>query len=250
MKILKPIAGLVACSLISLSACRETPSDPETPPTSPETAKGVSMTNGQGKEYTLTLRPLSDSRDYLYCELIFDYGEKGLDIYSTSMQGEPSLEWWDNIDLEALAKGFGAKTVRRNGPQRWSMDEVSMMLSEPIEVAGVKMAFGGHLPPGTAEIPAYQVFNPAKYQYLVWKAGRPVYQLVDPEGHVYVLQGYKVQTGDLAHLGEKLKTLPDDWEFRISELEEDLVMDLTPAEPIPSVPDELDQYWIRIPKSK
>ncbi len=210
----------------------------------------VSMKTGQGKTMTLTLQTLPDSRGYRYCELVFNYGELGSDIYSTSPLAEAQLEWWENLDTAALAKEFGAESVYKNGPQWWSMDEVGVMASEPVPVAGVDMVFGAHLPPGTLKISKYTVFNPAKTQNLLWKAGKPVYQLVDAEGHVYVLQGHKIPTEELATLGEKFQQLPEGWEYRVKDLEQDLVMNLTPREPIPSVQDEFDQIYIRIPPAE
>ena len=136
----------------------------------------------------------------------------------------------------------------KNGPQWWSMDEVGVMASQPVAVAGVNMVFGAHLPPGTLKIPKYKVFSPAKFQNLSWKSGQPVYQLVDPDGHVYVLQGHKVPTESLATLGEQFKQLPEGWLYRVVDLTDDLIMHLTPHAPIPSVQDEFDQIYIRIPK--
>ena len=92
----------------------------------------VSMTTGQGKTLTLSLLPLTDSRDYIYCELLFIYGELGADIYSTSPLAECLLDWWDKLDLDALAQEFGAESVGKNGSQWWSMDEVRVMGSEPV----------------------------------------------------------------------------------------------------------------------
>lgn len=197
---------------------------------------------------TLTMQTLPESRGYLYCELVFNYGDAGSDIYSTSPLAQASLDWWDSLDLAALAREFGAKSVYKNGPQWWSMDEVGVMASEPVAVAGARMVFGAHLPPGTIGIPKYKVFNPAKTQNLIWKAGKPVYQLVDPDGHAYVLQGHKVPTDALATLGERFKQLPEGWQYRVTVLADDLVMNLTPSAPIPSVQDEFDQIYIRIPE--
>lgn len=208
----------------------------------------VAMTTGQGKTMTLTMQTLPGSRGYQYCELVFNYGDKGSDIYSTSPLAKADLEWWENLDTQALAREFGAETVYKNGPQWWSMDEVGVMASQPVPVAGVKMVFGAHLPPGTLKIAKYAVFSPAKFQDLVWKAGKPVYQLVDPDGHVYVLQGHKVPVDQLATLGERFKKLPDGWKYRVQVIEKDLAMNLTPKEPIPSVQDEFDQIYIRIPE--
>jgi len=212
-----------------------------------DAAAQTTMTTGSGKTMTLTMETLRDSRGYRYCELVFVYPQ-GSDIYSTSHHGECSLEWWNGLDLEALAEEFGAKKAIKNGPQWWSMDEVGLMMSQPVPVAGTGMGFGAHLPPGTMDMPHYHVFNPAKFQNLLWKAGNPTYQLVDADGHVYVLQGHKIPTEELATLGDRFQELPEDWEYRVEAPEEDLVMKLTPNEPIPSVQDEFDQIYIRIPE--
>ncbi len=208
----------------------------------------VTMTSGQGQSMPLTMQSLPDSRGYMYCELVFNYGDKGNDIYSTSPLAQAKLDWWNSLDVEALAQKFGAQSVYKNGPQWWSMDEVGVMASKPVPVAGTDMVFGAHLPAGTLTVPKYTVFNPAKFQNLLWKAGKPVYELVDPDGHVYVLQGHKVPTDSLATLGERFKQLPEGWQYRVQVLTRDLVMKLTPAAPIPSVQDEFDQIYIRIPQ--
>lgn len=208
----------------------------------------ITMRNSLGEEATLTLKTLPDSRGYQYCEMVFVYGDAGSDIYTTSHLAPCDVDWWDSLDLNAVAEERGAEKAIKNGPQWWSMDEVAQMEAEPVKVAGVDMAFGAHLPPGTMSTPHYQVFNPAKYQNLTWEAGKPSYQLVDPEGHVYVIQGHKIPVDELATLRDRMEGLPEGWEYRVVELEEDLVMNLTPAEAIPSVQDEFDQIYIRIPE--
>lgn len=208
----------------------------------------VVATTSQGKQLTLTLQNLENSRGYQYCELVFNYGEKGSDIYSTSPLAPADLNWWNNLDLEQLAKEFGAKSVYKNGPQWWSMDEVGVLGSAPINVGGTEMIFGAHLPPGTLEAPKYKVFNPAKTQNLLWNKGKPVYQLVDPQGHTYILQGHKIPEKQLASLGDKFQKLPQGWQYQVVKLDQDLVMNLTPDAPIPSVQDEFNQIYIRIPE--
>ncbi len=236
------IASL-SSSLIGWGACSRTLGDDKAAQPSQ-----VTMTTGQGKTMTLTMQKLRNSRGYRYCELVLIYGDKGSDIYSTSPLAQAQVDWWDKLDIDAVAKEFGAKGLYKNGPQRWSMDEVGVMASEPVKVAGVNMVFGAHLPPNTLTIPKYTVFNPAKTQYLRWKAGRPVYELVAPDGHVYVLQGYKVPEEWLATLGKRLQKLPEGWNYRVRVLSDDLVMNLTTKAPIPSIQDEFDQIYIRIPE--
>lgn len=243
-----------ACTTEAPGAGNETtpaatsPAASPTPTAATTTTQTGMMQNGLGENVSLTLQTLDDSRDYRYCELVFNYGDNGSDIYSTSPLAECSVDWWDNLDLEAVAEEFGADNVTKNGPQNWTMDQVGVLASEPVDVAGVDMVFGAHLPPGTLGTPAYEVFSPAKTQNLVWDAGKPVYELVDPNGTVYVMQGYKVPQDELATLADNMTELPDGWEYRVENLTDDLVMNLTPDEPIPSTTDEFDQIYIRIPE--
>ena len=70
---------------------------------------------------------------------------------------------------------------------------------------------------------------------------------MDADGNAYVLQGYKVEPDQLASLGEQFENLPEGWAYQVVTPDEDLVFDLTPAEPIPSIQDEFDQIYIRVP---
>lgn len=145
---------------------------------------------------------------------------------------------------------FGAESVTKNGPQYWSMDTVKVKGSEEsFDMAGVNMIFGTNLPPGTMGSPMYTVFYPTKTQYLVWKAGMPTYRLTDADGYQYVVQGYKVNEANLDTLGDQFQSLPEGWSYSVATADEDLVFDLTPDKPIPSVQDEFDQIYIRISSS-
>ena len=206
-----------------------------------------SMTSAMGPTFTLTPDSLSPARDFIYCELVFNYGDAGSDIYSTSPVAPCDSDWWDSLDLDSLAAELNAESVVKNGPEWWSMDTVQEMTSEPTTVGGIQMVYGAVLPPGTMGTPQYEVFNTAKYQYLVYEAGKPTYQLVDADGNVYVLQGYKVDQDQLATLGDQFQNLPEGWQYIVVTPSSDLVLNLTPAAPIPSVQDEFDQIYIQIP---
>jgi hypothetical protein len=61
------------------------------------------------------------------------------------------------------------------------------------------------------------------------------------------MQGNKVPSDSLATLGSQFKELPAGRSYNVVDSTEDLVMNLTPDEAIPSVQDEFDQIYIRIP---
>ena len=65
-----------------------------------------------------------------------------------------------------------------------------------------------------------------------------------------MIQGHKIPLERMATLGEEFKKLPEGWIYRVDVRGEDLVMNLTPHEPIPSVQDEFDQIYIRIPENE
>jgi hypothetical protein len=207
------------------------------------------MTNSLGETVTLTLKSLPNSRGFQYCELVFNYGDAGSDIYSTSPLAPCDLDWWNGLDLNAVAAELSAQSVTKNGPEWWSMDTVAVMAGEPTTIAGKPMNFGAHLPPGTMSTPIYQVFNTAKTQNLTWNAGQPTYRLVDTDNNVYILQGYKVATDQLATLGSQFKELPEGWKYQVVNPPGTMQMNVTPSEPIPSVKDEFDQIYMMIQAS-
>ena len=98
----------------------------------------------------------------------------------------------------------------------------------------------------------YQIYSPKKSHHLVYKSGKPVYELVDADGNVYVLQARSedVPMEWLPTLGERMKMLPEGWSYRTRILEEDLILDLKRDETFYNVGDEFHQYYQRDPKNK
>ena len=77
---------------------------------------------------------------------------------------------------------------------------------------------------------------PKKTQRMVYAKGKSVFELIDPDGHIYVLQAHDAQfpIESLAKLGEQMKQLPKGWQYRTRALTEDLVLDLGPDKTTPS----------------
>jgi hypothetical protein len=76
---------------------------------------------------------------------------------------------------------------------------------------------------------------PKKTQKMVYAKGKSVFELIDPDGHIYVLQAHDAQfpIESLAKLGEQMKLLPKSWQYRTRALTEDLVLDLGPDKTTP-----------------
>ncbi len=98
----------------------------------------------------------------------------------------------------------------------------------------------------------YKVFHPKKTQKMIYEKGNAVFELVDPDGHAYVLQahGGEFTMESLSNMGERMKNLPDGWKYRTRTLTEELVLDLHPDQTIYGLGDEFHQYYTRIPESK
>ena len=179
----------------------------------------------------------------------------GIEVYNTTGLNNCPAELWDKMDLESVRKQFRALKVQKNGPHYWMMDSQTVSFGEKASFGGLEARWAATLDPVLVAKEAqgtepYKIFNPKKTQRMVYSKDKPVYELVDPDGHIYVLQAHEERfpMESLPTLGGQLK-LPNGWQFRTRTLTEDLVMDLKADQTIYAVGDEFHQYWTRIPGS-
>ena len=137
------------------------------------------------------------------------------------------------------------------------MDTNGVSLGETVSFGGIEARWGARLDPallqGTAHgSEPYTVFNPIKVQKQVYAKGKPVFELVDPNGNIYVMQAHdeRFPMESLPKLGERMTKLPEGWRYRARTLTEDMVLDLGPDKTIYAVGDEFHQYYTRIPATK
>lgn len=203
---------------------------------------------------TQKLEPLtvSNTRDMRFGEILV-VTDSGLEIYNTTGSSDCAPELWDAIDTRKLASELGAKAVQLNGPKFWMMDSQTVSFGEKRSFGGVDARWAGAMDAAVVAkqaqgTPPYQVFYPKKTQKMIYAKGKPVFELVDPDGHAYVLQahGAEFPLETLPDLGDRLTQLPPGWRYRARTLTEDLVLDLTPNETIYGIGDEFDQYYTRI----
>ena len=180
----------------------------------------------------------------------------GIEVYNTTGSSDCALEVWDALEPDKLAAELGAQTVLLNGPKYWMMDSQTVSLGDKASFGGLDARWAATLDPALARgaiqgADPYTVFTPKKTQKMVYDRGKPVFELVDPEGHAYVLQahGREFTLESLPQLGSRMKQLPEGWEYRSRTPDDDVVLDLGPDDTIHAVGDEFRQYYTRIPRA-
>ncbi len=167
-----------------------------------------------------------------YCEIILSKTKLDLSIYSTIGLNDCPENTWKNIATAAVRRETGAFFAYLNGPRYWVIDgfEKSKSISpEPRLFGDITMREAGVLHLTLMDIikgaAAYREHSVERTTTWVYKAGRRVYELINPQGDVYVMQSYSTQKSplseaSLAALGEQLKLL-DGWHFRTRVLAKD-----------------------------
>ena len=183
-------------------------------------------------------RLIDGQRGQRYGEVLAAYlTDQGIQahVYGTQMLNDCPQELWEQLDADAIAKEMQALMVKLNGPRYWMLDGLGSK-AQPIEP--VMREFGGIM---MRRIAVLDLGNePAQTPYTVryvdrrvvffFDGGSRVFELVDPEASVYVMQARCVGVDPemseeaLVTLGDRL-ALPEGWTYRTRILEEELVVD-------------------------
>jgi hypothetical protein len=183
-------------------------------------------------------RLVTATRGQRYGEVLLINLDDGIhvEVYNSYMLNECPAEQWEKLDATAIATEFNAAFAVLNGPRYWMMDGIGKVNNvDPIirEFGGISMRLA-------ATIPMERVDDRAPYREVtvnrgaIWffDAGKPVYELVAPNGNVYVMQACctgvdpTISLETLAGLGSRL-ALPEGWEYRERVLDEELRVDTT-----------------------
>lgn len=154
-------------------------------------------------------------------------------VYNTFPLNDCPADLWDALDAEAIARDNGAAAALLNGPRYWLMSSIAK--SATSEQTG--KAFGGLDMIEQATV-ALSSTNPAPYlenrvdrrAVFTFDAGRPVFELVDPDGRRWVMQTYSqivdktLSLDDLPGLGARLR-MPAGWRYETRTLSEPLTVD-------------------------
>jgi hypothetical protein len=211
------------------------------------------MTETQtGMQHDVERITLTGMRDYRYGEIVLATAN-GIDVYNTTGLNDCGQEAWDALDVEAIKEQHSAVAATLNGPHWWVMDTLVIEVGETLPFNGLEARWVTALPPelakGIHDFAPYTVFSPKRSGEQIFSRGKPVYELVSPEGDAYIMQGYGQHVDNtltidaLSTLGDRLK-LPGGWSYRTRMLEEDQTLDYDRAT-IHAVADELRNIYNR-----
>ncbi|HEX2850675.1 MAG TPA: hypothetical protein VHN98_08990 [Acidimicrobiales bacterium] len=198
------------------------------------------MAGAVAESNDLPARLISDMRGVRYGEVLAVHLRDGgleAEVYGTQMLNDCPQELWERLDPTAIAAELGAAMVKLNGPRYWTLDGFGQKVAV---VEPVMREFGGILMRRIATVALGPLPQLAPYTerhvnrgaVFFFDAGKPVYELVSPDGRAYVMQAYCVGVDPTlteaacAELGTRL-ALPAGWTFRTRVLDEQLVVDTT-----------------------
>lgn len=167
-------------------------------------------------------------RGQRFCEVIISKGNV-FEIYNTMRLNDCPEEAWSKLSESSLKQETGSSYVVLNGPRRFIIDAVKnteFVDSTPKMFIGLPMRKIGLIYLSMREtIYRSQPFHEhhvVRKTTWVYSSGKKVYELIDPEGHVYVMQSFAVSSEfhaekDLVNLEGHLK-LPRGWQFKTGTL--------------------------------
>lgn len=185
-------------------------------------------------------RLIGDMRGVRYGEVLAMFlRDTGLEaeVYGTQMLNDCPQHLWQTLDADVITKEMGAMFVKLNGPRYWVLDGFGTKVDvvEPVfrEFNGLNMrriailSLGKDFSPG-----AYVERKVNRGAVFFWDAGKKVFELINPQGVVYVMQALCISVDpnmseqSLDTLGERL-SMPEGWSYRVRVLSEELIVDTT-----------------------
>jgi hypothetical protein len=187
-----------------------------------------------------TPRLIDDVRGVRYGEIIAVFARDGrfeAEVFGTQFLHDCPQEWWDALDAAAIAADLGAVAVKLNGPRHWVIDGMGMKVNtmEPVirDFGGMDMRRLATIDLGDSPMTSpYTDVHVQRGAVWFFDAGQPVYELVSPDGTVYLMQAYCLAVDpttseeSLRSLGDRLAP-PVGWTYRVRTLDEELVVDTT-----------------------
>ena len=154
-------------------------------------------------------------------------------VYNTFPLNDCPADLWDALDADAIAKENGAAAALLNGPRYWLMSEIGKQAGAPQPTrtfGGIEMIEQATVALSSNNPQPYSVNNVDRKAVFTFGAGRPVFELVDPQGQRWVMQTWSqvvdknLTLEDLPGLAARLH-LPAGWRYETRTLTAPLVVD-------------------------
>lgn len=169
--------------------------------------------------------------------LLVRVGESGPEatVYNSFPLNDCPADLWEALDAAAIAKANGAVAALLNGPRYWLMSHIEKRAGEPQPTrsfGGIEMVEQATVALSSPNPQPYTVNKVDRGAVFTFDAGRPVFELVDPDGQRWVMQTFSqivdrnLTLEDLAGLGSRL-TLPQGWRYETRMLARPLTLDTT-----------------------
>ncbi|CZG25903.1 hypothetical protein [Legionella pneumophila] len=166
----------------------------------------------------------SNMRGKRYCEIILTKTISSYAVYNTWGLNNCPEQLWSKVSISAVKKETGSSFVHLNGPRYWVIDgfKNTSLINPAIKtISGIPMREAGILHLSLMDLfknKPYQSHVVDRKTTWVYQADKPVFELIDPNGQVFVMQSYSVQKypqtmNTLTQLGAKLQ-LPKGWKFK------------------------------------
>jgi hypothetical protein len=187
-----------------------------------------------------TPRLIDDVRGVRYGEVIAVFERDGhfeAEVFGTQFLNDCPQDLWETLDPSAIAADLGALAVKLNGPRHWVIDGIGQKVNtmEPVlrDFNGLLMRRLAVIDLGdTPSTSPYTDNHVRRGAVFFFDPGKPVYELIAPDGLAYVMQAYCLAVDpttdeqSLGTLGDRLAP-PEGWTYRVRTLEEELVVDTT-----------------------
>ena len=200
-------------------------------------------------------RLIDNMRNVRYGEVLAVFARDNkleAEVYGTQMINDCPDELWKTLNPAVIAREMGAMVVKLNGPRYWVLDGLGTKVAfvEPVmrDFNGLMMRRIATVDLGDkpATVP-YEERYVNRGAVFFFNPGSVVYELINTQGKVYVMQAYCVgvdPTLNLDNLGDLATRLdlPTGWLFRGRILDAELVVDTT-DHPATVVQDEFENTY-------
>lgn len=172
-------------------------------------------------------------RNERYCEVFLLINPKilqpSLAVYNTLGLNNCPANLWNKLSLKTIKQKTGTSFAHLNGPRYWVIDGMrnSSFVNPTIKnIGGISMRLAGILDVRWLTLLSskpYSLHTVKRNTTWIYEAGKPIYELIDPKGRIFVMQSYSIEkipqnAKTLPQLASNL-TLPKDWRFRSRILE-------------------------------